>query len=233
MIRVLVADSDPIVHEGMSAISRAEPGIAIVGYAQDGVEALELVVKTKPHVMLLELRLVRMDGLMVLRGLEARPPRPKVLLFTGSEVCKEFVEAMRLGCAGILSKSSAPGLIAKSIRRVYKGEIWLDADTAAAVVQQVATPAWNHEARPRNSRLSQREKEIIVLIAQGYTNKQLAHKMLITGQTVKHHLRNIFDKLGVSDQLEPAVHAIHNGLHLKAEQQRHAAGRLSDSLSPL
>jgi DNA-binding NarL/FixJ family response regulator len=166
-----------------------------------------------------------MDGLMVLRGLEARSPRPKVLLFTGSEVCKEFVEAMRLGCAGILSKSSAPGLIAKSIRRVYKGEIWLDADTAAAVIQQVATPAWNNEARPRNSRLSRREREIIALIAKGYTDKQLAHKMLITGQTVKNHLQNVFYKLGASDRLEPAVYAIDNGLHLKAEQQGHAASQ--------
>jgi DNA-binding NarL/FixJ family response regulator len=223
MIRVLIADSHPIVREGLSAILRAEPDIAIVGQAQDGVEALELVATTDPDVILLELRLARMDGLVVLRNLAARSHRAKVLLFTGSEAREEFVEAMKLGCAGILMKSSAPGLIAKSIRKVYEGEIWLDANTTAAVIRQFATPteasttpAGNGKGPRDRAQLSQREREIIVLIAQGYKNKEIAEKMFITEQTVKNHLHNVFDKLGVSDRLELALYAIHNSLHLKA-----------------
>jgi len=223
MIRVLIADNHPVVREGLAAILRSEPDIAIVGQAQDGMEALELVTTTDPDVILLELRLPRMDGLVVLRNLSARSQRAKVILFTGGEAREEFVEAMKLGCAGILMKSSAPGLIAKSIRKVNEGEIWLDANTTAAVIRQFASPleaasvpAPNGKGPRDRAQLSQREREIIVLIAQGYKNKEIAEKMFITEQTVKNHLHNVFDKLGVSDRLELALYAIHNSLHLKA-----------------
>jgi DNA-binding NarL/FixJ family response regulator len=222
MIRILIADNHPIVREGLGTVLRAEPDMAIVGEAQDGVEALDLVETNDPDVILMELKLPRMEGLVVLRNLAARARRAKVLLFTGSEDREEFVEAMKLGCAGILMKSSAPGLIAKSIRKVYEGEIWLDANTTAAVIRQFAMPAETPGApgdgkHPRGrAQLSQREREIIVLIAQGYKNKEIAEKMFITEQTVKNHLHNVFDKLGVSDRLELALYAIHNSLYVKA-----------------
>lgn len=223
MIRVLIADNHPVVREGLNTILRAEPDMAIVGQAQDGVEALELVATAAPDVILLELRLPRMDGLVVLRNLAARSERAKVVLFTASEAREEFVEAMKLGCAGILMKSSGTSLIAKSIRKVHEGEIWLDANTTAAVIRQFAAPMESPAAAPMNGKgprdraqLSQREREIIVLIAQGYKNKEIAEKMFITEQTVKNHLHNVFDKLGVSDRLELALYAIHNSLHLKA-----------------
>ena len=221
MIRILIADNHPIVREGLSTVLRAEPDMAIVGEAADGAEALELIETNDPDVVLMELRLPRMEGLVVLRNLAARSRRAKVLLFTGSEDREEFVEAMKLGCAGILMKSSAPGLIAKSIRKVYEGEIWLDANTTAAVIRQFAMPADatvpGDGKHPRGrAQLSQREREIIVLIAQGYKNKEIAEKMFITEQTVKNHLHNVFDKLGVSDRLELALYAIHNSLYVKA-----------------
>jgi len=222
MIRILIADSHPIVREGLNTVLGSEPDMAIVGQAQDGVEALELVETTDPDVILMELKLPRMEGLVVLRNLAARSRRAKVLLFTGSEDREEFVEAMKLGCAGILMKTSAPELIAKSIRKVYEGEIWLDANTTAAVIRQFAMPAETlgapGDGKPPRGRaqLSQREREIIVLIAQGYKNKEIAEKMFITEQTVKNHLHNVFDKLGVSDRLELALYAIHNSLYVKA-----------------
>jgi DNA-binding NarL/FixJ family response regulator len=223
MIRILIADSHPIVREGLSAVLSAEPDMTIVGQGQDGMETLELVDTTDPDVILMELKLPRMEGLVVLRNLAARSHRAKVLLFTGSEDREEFVEAMKLGCAGILTKSSAPGLIAKSIRKVNEGEIWLDANTTAAVIRQFAMPSETAMAAglegkaPRGrAQLSQREREIIVLIAQGYKNKEIAEKMFITEQTVKNHLHNVFDKLGVSDRLELALYAIHNSLYVKA-----------------
>ncbi len=223
MIRVLIADSHPVVREGLGVILATEPGISVVGQAQDGVEALELVGSLDPDVMLLELNLPRLNGLGVLRSLAMRSARVRVVLFTGSESKEEFVEAMKLGCAGILLKNSPASLIAKSIHKVNEGEIWLDANTTAAVIRQFAaptdfaTPAPGTSKTPRDrAQLSQREREIIVLIAQGYKNKEIAEKMFITEQTVKNHLHNIFDKLGVSDRLELALFAIHNSLHLKA-----------------
>ncbi len=223
MIRVLIADSHPVVREGLGVILATEPGITVVGQAQDGVEALDLVGSADPDVLLMELNLPRLNGLGVLRSLAMRSARVRVVLFTGSESKEEFVEAMKLGCAGILLKNSPSSLIAKSIHKVSEGEIWLDANTTAAVIRQFAAPpdftapSQGTSKTPRDrAQLSQREREIIVLIAQGYKNKEIAEKMFITEQTVKNHLHNIFDKLGVSDRLELALFAIHNSLHLKA-----------------
>ena len=134
------------------------------------------------------------------------------------------MEAMKLGCSGILSKDSSVSLIEKSIQKVYAGEIWLDSNTTAAVIRQFASPtdfppvhgATNGKPTRERAQLSQREREIIILIAQGYKNKEIAEKMFITEQTVKNHLHNVFDKLGVSDRLELALYAIHNSLHLRA-----------------
>jgi DNA-binding NarL/FixJ family response regulator len=129
---------------------------------------------------------------------------------------------MKLGCSGILSKDAAVSLIEKSIVKVHAGEIWLDSNTTAAVIRQFASPSdfpavHSPNGKPSRERaqLSQREREIIVLIAQGYKNKEIAEKMFITEQTVKNHLHNVFDKLGVSDRLELALYAIHNSLHMK------------------
>jgi DNA-binding NarL/FixJ family response regulator len=113
-------------------------------------------------------------------------------------------------------------LIVKSIRKVYAGEIWLDSHTTAAVMRQFASPAEMMSGATTKGRerspLSQREREIVSLVAQGYKNREMAEKMFISEQTVKNHLHNIFDKLGVSDRLELALYAIHKGLHLVDRQ---------------
>jgi DNA-binding NarL/FixJ family response regulator len=222
MIRLLIVDSFPVVRAGLRTILSGSPDIQIVGEAQDGNEAVDRALELLPDVILMELRLPNLDGLAVLRTLHTRAPQAKVLLFTASENKEDFIESMKLGCCGILPKDAGAALIAKSIQKVYAGEIWLDSNTTAAVIRQFATPldpalaqvAANAKPRER-AQLSQREREIIVLIAQGYKNKEIAEKMFITEQTVKNHLHNVFDKLGVSDRLELALYAIHNSLHLK------------------
>jgi DNA-binding NarL/FixJ family response regulator len=114
-------------------------------------------------------------------------------------------------------------LIVKSIRKVHSGEIWLDSHTTAAVMRQFSTalegghPSASGTKGRERSPLSTREREIVALVAQGYKNKEMAEKMFISEQTVKNHLHNIFDKLGVSDRLELALYAIHKGLHLNGE----------------
>jgi DNA-binding NarL/FixJ family response regulator len=222
MIRLLIADGFPVRRAGLRAILASSPDIEIVAEVEDGSEAVNRALELDPDVVIMELRLPKMDGLTVLRTLQTRAPRTKVLLFTGSDSKEDFIEAMKLGCSGILMKSSAPALIIKSIQKVNAGEIWLDSNTTAAVIRQfanpgdVAAPLLHGNGKPRErAQLSQREREIIVLIAQGYKNKEIAEKMFITEQTVKNHLHNVFDKLGVSDRLELALYAIHNSLHLK------------------
>lgn len=221
-IRVLIADGQPIVLEGLKAVFGHHSTIQIVGEASDGMETIDKTVHLDPDIVLMDLKLPRVDGLTVLRSIQTRAPRSKILLFATADNKDEFVEAMKLGCSGILLKDAAISLVEKSLVKVHAGEIWLDSNTTAAVIRQfVASPAdynaghTNGKAPRERAQLSQREREIIVLIAQGYKNKEIAEKMFITEQTVKNHLHNVFDKLGVSDRLELALYAIHNSLHLK------------------
>jgi DNA-binding NarL/FixJ family response regulator len=216
-IRVMIADDHPIVRDGLRRLLSLEDDIEVVAEAGDGRELLEHLQKTEVDVVLLDLRMPGMDGLTALQRMQSLPKKIKVIVLTASDDKNEFVQAMKFGCSGIVLKQTAPDLITKSIRKVHGGEIWLDSHTTAAVMRQFAAPgdlANGNGVRDRErSPLSQREREIVALVAQGYKNKEMAEKMFISEQTVKNHLHNIFDKLGVSDRLELALYAIHNNLH--------------------
>lgn len=218
-IRIMIADDHPIVRDGLKKLIDLEDDMSVVAEASDGREVLEKVRETDPDVILLDLRMPNLDGLGALQALHnSSPTKAKVIILTASEDKNEFVQAMKLGCSGIVLKQTAPELILKSIRKVSNGEIWLDSHTTAAVMRQFASPSALEQTpggRVRErSPLSAREREIVALVAQGYKNKEMAEKMFISEQTVKNHLHNIFDKLGVSDRLELALYAIHKGLHL-------------------
>jgi two-component system, NarL family, nitrate/nitrite response regulator NarL len=223
-IRLVIADDHPIVRDGLKKLLMLEDDLDVVGEAGDGREVLEKVRDLDPDVLLLDLRMPNLDGLGALQALAQVNKRTRVIVLTASEDKNEFVQAMKLGCSGIVLKQTAPDLIVKSIRKVHSGEIWLDSHTTAAVMRQFSTAlegsngasAGNGKSRER-SPLSTREREIVALVAQGYKNKEMAEKMFISEQTVKNHLHNIFDKLGVSDRLELALYAIHKGLHLTGE----------------
>src|SRR5258708_4771895 len=221
VIRVLIADDHPIVRDGLKKLLTLEEDVQVVGEACDGCEVLDKVQELDPDVLLLDLRMPNLDGLSALQALQQTNKRTRVIILTASEDKNEFVQAMKLGCSGIVLKQTAPELIVKSIRKVHGGEIWLDSHTTAAVMRQFAAPGeiggGSGKSRER-SPLSQREREIVQLVAQGYKNKEMAEKMFISEQTVKNHLHNIFDKLGVSDRLEPAPYATHKGLHLSVER---------------
>ncbi len=223
VIRIVVADDHPIIRDAVRQLLEDVEDIKIVGEASNGREALDQINLHSPHVLLLDLKMPIMDGISVLQALQAAGTKIKIIVFTASEDKNEYVQAMKLGCSGIVLKQTDPKLIAKSIRKVAGGEIWLDSNTTAAVMRQFAsndgpviggTPSPAVKARERNP-LSQREREIVALVAQGYKNKEMAEKMFISEQTVKNHLHNIFDKLGVSDRLELALYAIHKGLHVQ------------------
>jgi DNA-binding NarL/FixJ family response regulator len=221
-IRIVVADDHPIFRDGLCKLLALEEDFEVVAQAQDGRQVLEVLQQHEPDILLLDLKMPGLDGLGTLQRLQAVKNKTRVIVLTASDDKNEFVQAMRLGTSGIVLKQTATELLIKSIRRVHAGEIWLDSHTTAAVIRQFVaadepppqmTPASSGRDRER-SPLSQREREIVALVAQGFKNKEMAEKMFISEQTVKNHLHNIFDKLGVSDRLELALYAIHNNLHL-------------------
>jgi two-component system, NarL family, nitrate/nitrite response regulator NarL len=219
-IRIVVADDHPIFRDGLCKLLALEEDFEVVAQAQDGRQVLEVLQQHEPDVLLLDLKMPGLDGLATLQRLQAVKNKTRVIVLTASDDKNEFVQAMKLGTSGIVLKQTATELLIKSIRKVHAGEIWLDSHTTAAVIRQfvandespsapVQAPARERERSP----LSQREREIVALVAQGFKNKEMAEKMFISEQTVKNHLHNIFDKLGVSDRLELALYAIHNNLH--------------------
>jgi DNA-binding NarL/FixJ family response regulator len=221
-IRIVVADDHPIFRDGLCKLLALEEDFEVVAQAQDGRQVLEVLQQHAPDILLLDLKMPGLDGLATLQRLQAVKNKTRVIVLTASDDKNEFVQAMRLGTSGIVLKQTATELLIKSIRRVHAGEIWLDSHTTAAVIRQFVAadepPSQMPPASPGRERerspLSQREREIVALVAQGFKNKEMAEKMFISEQTVKNHLHNIFDKLGVSDRLELALYAIHNNLHI-------------------
>ena len=221
-IRIVVADDHPIFRDGLCKLLALEEDFEVVAQAQDGRQVLDVLQQYEPDILLLDLKMPGLDGLATLQRLQVAKGRTRVIVLTASDDKNEFVQAMKLGTSGIVLKQTATELLIKSIRKVHAGEIWLDSHTTAAVIRQFvandempapAAPRWRRVRDRERSPLSQREREIVALVAQGFKNKEMAEKMFISEQTVKNHLHNIFDKLGVSDRLELALYAIHNNLH--------------------
>ena len=214
VIRILVADDHAIFRDGLRKLLEAADEIQIVGEASNGNECVKMLAKLKPDILLLDLRMPEKDGLGVLEEVNFETLPTRVIVLTAAEDDRDVVRAMRLGARGVVLKQSASDLLVKSIRKVFDGEIWLDNRMTAEVMKAFSKSS---ESGPRREKplLSDREKEIVQLVAQGFRNKEIGEKLFISEQTVKNHLHNIFDKLGVSDRLELALYAIH---HLLIDQ---------------
>lgn len=210
-IRVLIADDHAIFREGLRKLLDSAPEISIVGEACNGNECIRMLTKLKPDILLLDLRMPEKDGLSVLEEVNLDSIPTRVIVVTAAEDDRDVVRAMRLGARGVVLKQSASDLLVKSIRKVFDGEIWLDNHMTAEVINAFKKSA---EAGQRREKplLSEREREIVQLVAQGFRNREIGERLFISEQTVKNHLHNIFDKLGVSDRLELALYAIHHRL---------------------
>jgi len=210
-IRILVADDHAIFRDGLRKLLEGADDVEIIGEACNGVECTKMLAKLKPDILLLDLRMPEKDGLAVLEEVNFDTLGTRVIVLTAAEDDRDVVRAMRLGARGVVLKQSASDLLLKSIRKVADGEIWLDNRMTAEVIDAFKKSA---EAGQRREKplLSDREKEIVQLVAQGFRNREIGEKLFISEQTVKNHLHNIFDKLGVSDRLELALYAIHHRL---------------------
>ncbi len=208
-IRILMADDHPIFRDGVRKLLEDSDEVTIVGEASNGQECIDMVSKLKPDILLLDLRMPDKDGLSVLEEVNFDTLATRVIVLTATEDDHEVVRAMRLGARGVVLKQSATDLLLKSIQKVHSGEIWLDKRMTAEVMRAFSKSA---ESGPRREKplLSERETEIVQLVSQGFRNREIGEKLFISEQTVKNHLHNIFDKLGVSDRLELALYALHH-----------------------
>jgi len=210
-VRILVADDHAIFRDGLRKLLEGADDVSIIGEASNGNECVKMLAKLKPDILLLDLRMPEKDGLGVLEEINFDTASTRVIVLTAAEDDRDVVRAMRLGARGVVLKQSASDLLLKSIRKVNDGEIWLDNRMTAEVIDafKKSSEAGQRREKPL---LSDREKEIVQLVAQGFRNREIGEKLFISEQTVKNHLHNIFDKLGVSDRLELALYAIHHRL---------------------
>jgi DNA-binding NarL/FixJ family response regulator len=217
-IRIVIADDHPIFRDGLRRLLEAEPGLKVIGEASDGNDAVKLARQLKPDVMLLDLAMPRQPGLEALRDLSTGGANGvKVILLTAAAEKHQIVEALQLGARGVVLKDSATQLLLKSIHTVMAGEYWVGREAVSNLVQylRMQMQASNEESRQKKFGLTPRELEIVSAVVAGYSNKEIAEYFKISEDTVKHHLSNIFDKLGVSTRLELALFAVNQGLPLK------------------
>ena len=210
VIRVLMADDHMIFRQGVRKLLEEEGGISIVGEAANGNECIAMMAKLRPDILLLDMNVPDKNGMDVLQEMNFDLLPTHVIVLT-SEDDRDAVQAMHLGARGIVLKQSASDLLVKSIRQVYGGEIWLDNCVTAQVMRAFARDS-NRGSGRHTPLLSDREKQIVLLAAEGNPNKAIGKNLFISEQTVKNHLHNIFNKLRVSDRLELALYAIHHKL---------------------
>ncbi len=213
-IRILIADDHAIFRDGLRRLLEAEPGLRVVGEAADGEQAVQLVRQLKPDVLLLDLAMPRMPGLETLRELTTAATPVRTMLLTAAIERPQILEALQLGARGVVLKESATQLLLKGIRAIMDGQYWVGQESVSDLVKTLRelSPATPEESRKKKFGLTPRELEIISTIVSGYSNRDIAQKFNISEQTVKHHLTNVFDKLGVSSRLELALFAVNHSL---------------------
>ncbi len=210
---VLIADDHPVVRAGVRAILQNHPDFDVVGEAGDGEEALRLIAELSPKLLLLDLAMPRLPGLETLRELTARSAETRTVLLTGDVDKKRILEALQLGARGIVLKEAVAGELINSLHAVVKGEYWLDGKPVNNLVQIIQDLMNSEVPRPKKTfGLTTRELQMVAFIVQGCANRDIALQCGIAEETVKRHLKNIFDKLGVSSRLELAMYAINHQL---------------------
>ena len=212
-IKLVIVDDHTLFREGIKKILALEKDIEIVGEAFDGEEVISVLNRCEPDIMLLDVKMERVNGLQVLPRIVEQFPLLKVIILTAQVSSAESVKAIRDGARGIILKHAASEFLIKGIRKVAEGELWADSSTMTQVVDSLSRK-YRVDRSPEKGRkeLSEREIEVVTLVASGNRNKEIANKLFISEQTVKTHLSNIFQKLEVNDRLELALYAMRNGL---------------------
>jgi two-component system, NarL family, nitrate/nitrite response regulator NarL len=212
-VKIAIADDHTIFRDGLRRLLESEPEFQIVGEAADGAEALTMAQQSRPDVLLLDLAMPKLPGLDALRELSTNKSPVKVILLTAAIEKKQIIEALQMGARGVVMKDAATQLLMKGIRTVMNGQYWVGRESVADMVSYLREQAAQQPPSPAKSYgLTKRELEILGTIVSGLSNKEIAQKFSLSEDTVKHHLTNIFDKVGVSSRLELALFAINHRL---------------------
>jgi two-component system, NarL family, response regulator len=200
-IRVLVVDDHPVVRRGLHSMLEGESGISVVGLASSGKEGLQLAERLKPDVVLLDLRMPDMSGVEVTVALRTARSDSKVLILTNYQLDEDIFNAIEAGALGYLLKTASQEEVLDAIRAISQGKRWIPAALAARLTERMG-----------RSTLSTREQEVLELVVQGQTNKEIAQALCISDITARNHVISLLSKLNAKDRTEAATIAIRRGL---------------------
>jgi DNA-binding NarL/FixJ family response regulator len=209
-IRVVVADDQEVVRAGIAALLGAQDDIEVVGEAADGAAALAEAARTEPDVVVMDIRMPGMDGLTATRRLAGGP---RVLVLTTFDADEYVYEALRAGASGFLLKGARPAELAEAVRVVAAGDALLAPSVTRRLIEHVVENGLAPPAPPRGTpALTPREREVLVLLARGLSNAEIADQLVLADQTVKTHVSHVLTKLGLRDRAQAVVHAYETGV---------------------
>jgi DNA-binding NarL/FixJ family response regulator len=212
-VRVLVADDQALVREGLVTLLGLIPGIEVAGAAADGEEAVRLAREVRPDVVLMDLRMPRVDGVEATRRLLAGRPDARVVVLTTYTDDESIVAALQAGAVGYLTKDSSAEEIARAVRTVHAGETLLEPAVQRRLIESLrGRPAAPPAQPPPPDDLTPREVEVLRLIASGLSNREIARRLFVSEATVKTHINNIFSKAGLRDRAQAVRYAYERGL---------------------
>lgn len=208
-IRVLLVDDHAVVREGLRALISYEPGMTIVGEAEDGADAMSKALETNPDVVLLDLVMPRQDGLETINQLQAKLPASRILVLTSYAEDDKVFTAIKSGALGYLLKDSSPDELLKAIREVNQGQSSLHPVIARKLVREMSRPTTLPLA---DDPLTQREMDVLRLVARGLGNQEISEELVISVETVRTHVSNILGKLHVANRTQAALYALREGI---------------------
>ncbi len=209
-IRILIVDDHPVVREGLAGMIGTQPDLAVVGEAGNGVDAVRLAQTLKPDLILMDLQMPAMDGAVAIRQILDDNPAARILVLTAFDTDERILHAVEAGAQGYLLKGAPRDELFRAIRVVAEGGSLLQPSVAAKLLTRVGQMLNRQD--DGQEQLTEREREVLDLLAKGYRNKEIAEKLIISERTVKFHVGIIFQKLGVSNRAEAVSKAIQTGL---------------------
>lgn len=213
-IRVLIADDQQMVRQGFTVLLNTQPDIEVIGQAVDGLDAMAKVAELTPHVVLMDIRMPELSGIEATRRITAARPDIKVLVLTTFDLDEYVYEALRAGASGFLLKDASADQLAEAVRVVAGGDALLAPGITRRLIAEFARLDGKPRAplKERIGYLTERETEVLALIAQGLSNAEIAERLVVAEQTVKTHVSRILTKLGLRDRTQAAVFAYETGL---------------------
>ena len=209
--RVLLADDHAVVRKGLRMVLDAEPDLEVVSEAADGAEALELGLDEDVHLAILDVSMPRLTGIQAARELARRRPELRILILSMHDNERYFFEALRAGASGYVLKAAADRDLVEACRATMRGEPFLYPDAVTALIRDYLERARDGELPPDDP-LTPRESEIVKLIAEGHSSKEIADLLVISDKTVERHRANVLEKLGMRDRVDLTRYAIRRGL---------------------